>query len=164
MRSVVMANSANRHRVAAQDGVAQQLQPHNAEKPKMGVSEIQEIGKKLFKLQLEYTALNFEVIEDTLLIDAPIIGKRKSQNKNRKRRVKKKRLYSREQLEALMFENLDGQKKKWAAVYGGLRPVVAAEYDGLVASVIKNHGGFDRRPDFGMLFSLLLLIFQFPLF
>lgn len=177
-----MANSlssANRNHIAAQSftqyGVVQHPQAYNAisaEKPKMGVSEIQEIAKKLFKLQLEYTqtpALNIEVIEDTILIDASVTGKgkfhkkkrqeREKKRKQKKKQLEKKRVYSREELEALRFDNLDGQKKKWAAVHGGLCPTVAAEYDGLVASPNKNHTLFDRRPDFGM-----FLGFQFPLF
>ncbi|KAL8487412.1 hypothetical protein ACS0TY_023913 [Phlomoides rotata] len=165
-----MANSANRNHVAGisaqsytQYGVVQEPHAISAENPMIGVSEIQEIAKKLFKLQLEHTqnrALNIEVIEDTLLIDASIVGKRKFRKKKRQEREKKKkkkqrrkkRVYSREELEVLRFDNLDGQKKTWAAVYGGLRPTVAAEYDGLLASTSKNHGvsssRFDCRPHF----------------
>ncbi|KAK4381908.1 hypothetical protein Sango_2923000 [Sesamum angolense] len=50
----------------------------------------------------------------------------------------KKRLvveYSRKEMEALRFKNLEDQKKKWAEVYSGLGAFVAQEYDGLVNSV-----------------------------
>ncbi|KAK4433794.1 hypothetical protein Salat_0542100 [Sesamum alatum] len=65
----------------------------------------------------------------------------------------KKRLvveYSRKEMEALRFKDLDDQKKKWAEVYSGLGAFVAQEYDGLLNSVNIHQKqrvpGFDFDP------------------
>ncbi|KAK6122857.1 hypothetical protein DH2020_043383 [Rehmannia glutinosa] len=64
----------------------------------------------------------------------------------------KKRLnlvYSREEMEALRFEGLEDQKRKWVEVYCELGALVAQEYDGLVnsANIHQNHN-LDPRARF----------------
>ncbi|KAL0358460.1 UNVERIFIED_CONTAM: hypothetical protein Sangu_0695400 [Sesamum angustifolium] len=62
--------------------------------------------------------------------------------------------YSRKEMEALRFQELEDQKKKWVEVYCGLGQQVAQEYDGLVdlAKLHQKHGvpsvDFDPRPQF----------------
>ncbi|KAL0451960.1 UNVERIFIED_CONTAM: hypothetical protein Slati_1174100 [Sesamum latifolium] len=62
--------------------------------------------------------------------------------------------YSRKEMEALRFQELEDQKKKWVEVYCGLGQQVAQEYDGLVelAKSHQKHGvpsvDFDPRPRF----------------
>lgn len=46
--------------------------------------------------------------------------------------AEKKKVYSRNELEALRFEGIEEQKKKWVEVYCGFDPVVQKEYDELV--------------------------------
>lgn len=61
-------------------------------------------------------------------------------------------VYSRKEMEALRFEDLDGQKKKWLEVYCGLCPSEALEYDDLVNSDDNLEPSFcfdfDPRPQF----------------
>ncbi|XP_073284248.1 uncharacterized protein [Primulina huaijiensis] len=61
-------------------------------------------------------------------------------------------VYSRKEMEALRFEDLDGQKKKWLEVYCGLCPSEALEYDDLVNSDDNFEPtfcfDFDPRPQF----------------
>lgn len=76
-----------------------------------------------------------------------------------------KKVYSREDLEALRYQGLDGQKKTWVAAYCGLGPSVQNEYDELVVSFTrlkqphqpqqqkkkknkKNHAAFNATPQF----------------
>ncbi|KAH6770305.1 hypothetical protein C2S52_015108 [Perilla frutescens var. hirtella] len=73
------------------------------------------------------------------------------------RREKKGRMYSREELEALRFEKVEEQKKKWVEVYCGLDPVVVAEYDELERAREKDRMpsfNFDPRPQFQKLANL----------
>ncbi|KAL2249425.1 UNVERIFIED_CONTAM: hypothetical protein Sindi_2416200 [Sesamum indicum] len=62
--------------------------------------------------------------------------------------------YSRKEMEALRFQELEDQKKKWVEVYCGLGQQVAQEYDGLaeLANIHQKHGvpsfDFDPRPQF----------------
>ncbi|KAK4420226.1 hypothetical protein Salat_2435600 [Sesamum alatum] len=62
--------------------------------------------------------------------------------------------YSRKEMEALRFQELEDQKKKWVEVYCGFGQQVAQEYDGLVelAKIHQKHGvpsfDFDPRPQF----------------
>lgn len=46
--------------------------------------------------------------------------------------AEKKKVYSRNELEALRFEGIEEQKKKWVEIYCGFRPVVQKEYDALL--------------------------------
>lgn len=46
--------------------------------------------------------------------------------------AEKKKVYKRNELEALRFEGIEEQKKKWVEVYCGLIPVVQKEYDRLL--------------------------------
>ncbi|KAI3459759.1 hypothetical protein Pfo_016422 [Paulownia fortunei] len=162
-----------------------------ANKPKMGVPEIQEVAKKQEEGQVQYSekcALKIQVIDDTALIETSLNGngrfnrnrqgskkekkpKRRGGNDRKKKETVeeaihahasvekkgKKRLvlvYSREEMEALRFEDLDDQKKKWVEVYCGLGALVAKEYDGLVSSanIHQKHNvpnlDFDPRPQF----------------
>ncbi|KZV34817.1 hypothetical protein F511_00719 [Dorcoceras hygrometricum] len=68
------------------------------------------------------------------------------------KKEKKGFVYSTKEMEALRFEDLEGQKKKWLEVYCGLCPSLALEYDGMVRSD-KNleptiSFDFDPRPQF----------------
>ncbi|PIN20555.1 hypothetical protein CDL12_06755 [Handroanthus impetiginosus] len=62
--------------------------------------------------------------------------------------------YAKMELEALRFENLKDQRKKWAEVYCGLGALVEQEYEGLVnsANIHLKHSvpsfNFDPRPRF----------------
>ncbi|KAL0432936.1 UNVERIFIED_CONTAM: hypothetical protein Slati_2627900 [Sesamum latifolium] len=130
-----------------------------ANKRKTGVPEIQETAKN----QDDGCGLNIQVIDDTALIDPSLVRNGQESEKEKKpkrrggkaRRKKealnarvetqaslekkgKKRLvveYSRKEMEALRFKDLEDQKKKWTEAYGGLGAFVAQEYDGLVNSV-----------------------------
>ncbi|PIN25494.1 hypothetical protein CDL12_01761 [Handroanthus impetiginosus] len=70
------------------------------------------------------------------------------------KKEKKGLQYSRKELEALRFEKMEEQKKKWVEVYCGFGPLVSQEYDGLV-NLDKIHPkdsvpsfDFDPRPQF----------------
>lgn len=62
-----------------------------------------------------------------------------------------KTTYSRKEMEALRFVNLEAQQKKWAEVYCGLGPNVAKDYDGLIDCNNQKHIqiDFDPRQQFG---------------
>ncbi|KAI3470123.1 hypothetical protein Pfo_026786 [Paulownia fortunei] len=70
------------------------------------------------------------------------------------KKEKKGHQYSREEMKALRFEELEEQKKRWVEVYCGLGPLVAQEYDGLVQldEIHQKHSvpsfDFDPRPQF----------------
>lgn len=66
-------------------------------------------------------------------------------------RKKAKTTYSRKEMEALRFVNLEAQQKKWAEVYCGLGPNVAKNYDGLIDCNNQKHIqiDFDPRQQFG---------------
>uniref|UniRef100_A0A803Q721 Uncharacterized protein n=1 Tax=Cannabis sativa TaxID=3483 RepID=A0A803Q721_CANSA len=57
-----------------------------------------------------------------------------------KKGERSKRLYSREEMEALRFVNIVEQRKMWKDVHTGLGPIVRKEYDYLVSS--KNQKNF----------------------
>ncbi|XP_073134776.1 uncharacterized protein [Henckelia pumila] len=65
---------------------------------------------------------------------------------------KKGLVYPRKEMEALRFEDLNGQQKKWLEVYCGLCPSVALEYDDLLHSDNNLEPticfDFDPRPQF----------------
>ncbi|XP_028100604.1 uncharacterized protein LOC114299969 isoform X3 [Camellia sinensis] len=75
----------------------------------------------------------------------------KAQNSLEKKGDGTKRAYSREEVEALRFVNLESQQKKWIEIYCGLAPIVAGEYDGLIACNHQQHIqiNFDPRKQFG---------------
>ncbi|CAL5337026.1 unnamed protein product [Camellia sinensis] len=75
----------------------------------------------------------------------------KAQNSLEKEGDGIKRAYSREEVEALRFVNLESQQKKWIEVYCGLAPIVAGEYDGLIACNRQKHIqiNFDPRKQSG---------------
>ncbi|CAL5391835.1 unnamed protein product [Camellia sinensis] len=75
----------------------------------------------------------------------------KAQNSLEKKGDGTKRAYSREEVEALRFVNLESQQKKWVEVYCGLAPIVAREYDGLIDCNHQKHIqiNFDPRKQFG---------------
>ncbi|KAI3706279.1 hypothetical protein L6452_23902 [Arctium lappa] len=59
--------------------------------------------------------------------------------------------YSMKDMEALRYEGMEEQKKKWVEIYCGFGPVVAKEYDGLCGSrhgddEKENYVNFDPRP------------------
>lgn len=66
-------------------------------------------------------------------------------------RKKAKTSYSRKEMEALRFVNLEAQQKKWTEVYCGLGPNVAKNYDGLIDCNNQKHIqiDFDPRQQFG---------------
>ncbi|KAG8369531.1 hypothetical protein BUALT_Bualt14G0023200 [Buddleja alternifolia] len=73
------------------------------------------------------------------------------------KKEKKGLQYSRKEMEALRFEELEYQKRKWVEVYCGLSPIVAQEYDGLLDDTDRVHQkhnnnvpsiDFDPRPQF----------------
>lgn len=61
---------------------------------------------------------------------------------------KKRCAYSRKEMEALRFVNVEEQKKKWVEIYCGFGPSVTKEYDGLVDCNHQKHirVNFDPRP------------------
>ncbi|RAL52253.1 hypothetical protein DM860_016102 [Cuscuta australis] len=67
------------------------------------------------------------------------------------RRYDERGVYSRKELEAMRFLNLEGQMKKWIEVYSGLGIDVQKEYDGLLRSATqkKNLVNFDPRQQLG---------------
>ncbi|KAL6970790.1 hypothetical protein U1Q18_030478 [Sarracenia purpurea var. burkii] len=68
-----------------------------------------------------------------------------------KRSDEAKRAYSRQEMEALRFVNLEAQRKKWLEVYCGLAPTVTKEYEGLIDFDNQKHIrlNFDPRHQFG---------------
>ncbi|OVA11713.1 Gem-associated protein 2 [Macleaya cordata] len=52
-----------------------------------------------------------------------------------------KRVYSRNEMEALRFANCDDQRQIWMEIYTGLGPVVARELNGLADSKFQNRNG-----------------------
>ncbi|CAL5414013.1 unnamed protein product [Camellia sinensis] len=73
------------------------------------------------------------------------------QNCREKKGDEAKTAYSREEMEALKFVNLEAQRKMWIEAYCGLAPTVAREYDGLIDSNHQKHTLFssDTRQQFG---------------
>ncbi|XP_028111076.1 uncharacterized protein LOC114309532 [Camellia sinensis] len=80
-----------------------------------------------------------------------LIDMDKAQNSLEKEGDGTKRAYSREEVEALRFVNLESQQKKWIEIYCGLAPIVAGEYDGLIACNRQKHIqiNFDPRKQSG---------------
>ncbi|KAI8537645.1 hypothetical protein RHMOL_Rhmol09G0040100 [Rhododendron molle] len=86
-------------------------------------------------------------------------GKKEKRNRRRGKGARKfsklnlsaERTYTREEMEALRFVNLEAQQKKWVEVYCGLGPNVVRDYDGLIDSNNENHiqVNFDPRQQFG---------------
>ncbi|KAA8527309.1 hypothetical protein F0562_034594 [Nyssa sinensis] len=62
-----------------------------------------------------------------------------------------KRIYSRREMEALRFVNVESQRKKWIEVYCGLGPAVTREYESLVECKHQKHTrlNFDPRKRLG---------------
>ncbi|XP_051118118.1 uncharacterized protein LOC127242581 [Andrographis paniculata] len=168
-----MANSLH-----SSDGNHALLQEGVVEKPEPAVAEAQEIPKKHEGGQVQ-CELKIQVIDDTALIEHSAAANTTKEvvkvEKKPKRRVRKSRkkkdaleraagekkgkestspaaMYSRKEMEALRFECLEDQKRKWIEVYCALGPSVAEEYDALVDSANNHHKNcvanlnFDPRP------------------
>ncbi|KAM7489967.1 hypothetical protein LguiB_027451 [Lonicera macranthoides] len=78
----------------------------------------------------------------------PQKGREKKADDAQEEGQKKRWAYSRKEMEALRFVNIEGQKKKWVEIYCGFGPSVTKEYDGLVDCNQQKHirVNFDPRP------------------
>uniref|UniRef100_A0A2N9ELG7 Gem-associated protein 2 n=1 Tax=Fagus sylvatica TaxID=28930 RepID=A0A2N9ELG7_FAGSY len=109
-------------------------------------------------------SLKIEVIDETALIEVNDQCAERKGNKNGNQEVdgKKARLvtksgdgtkkvYSRKEMEALRFANLEEQRKNWKEIYEGLGAAVAREYEDLASSKHQKQirVNFDPRQHFG---------------